>query len=349
MMNALGSFMSSKIKRLALGIGLAFVAVGGVRTIYPNDSQDISLKPLQLNPDNPAMRKVGGLEFIAAWELRSKNSDFGGISALTALKDGRFVGIGDAGTLIGFGLTNDATTDRPFIAPLPNLDGPEFNYKDRDSEGIAYDPDSDQFWVSFEAHHAIRRYSGSFARMTGIVRPAAMQNWPKNKGAETIIRLKNGQFIIIAESVDDGTHPALLFSGDPVERGSNITQFRFRPPVGYRVTDGVQLPDGRIALVNRAIGFPQGFSAKISLLNPNDISTSTVAAGTVIASLASPLLVGNMEGIAVTTEGSRIYLWLVSDNNFSIFQRTILMKLRLPSASDKKKPEAVAAPGFDSF
>ena len=349
MMNALGSFMSSKIKRLALGIGLAFVAVGGVRTIYPSDSQDISLKPLALNPDNPTMRRVGGLEFIAAWELRSKNGDFGGISALTALKDGRFVGIGDAGTLIGFGLTNDATTDRPFIAPLPNLHGPEINYKDRDSEGIAYDPDSGQFWVSFEGHHAIRRYSGSFARLTGIMRPAAMQNWPKNKGAESIIRLKNGQFIIIAESVDDGTHPALLFSGDPVDRGTNITQFRFRPPAGYRVTDGVQLPDGRIALVNRSIGFLQGFSAKISLLNPNDISISAVAAGTVIASLASPLLVDNMEGIAVTTEGSRIYLWLVSDNNFSILQRTILMKFRLPSASDKKKPEAVAAPGFDSF
>lgn len=349
MMNALGSFMSPKIKRLALGIGLACVAVGGVRTIYPSDSQDITLKPLTLNPDNPAMRKVGELEFIAAWELRSRNDDFGGISALTALKDGRFVGIGDAGTIIGFGLTNHASTNRPFIAPLPNLNGPETNYKDRDSEGIAYDPDSDQFWVSFEAHHAIRRYSGSFAHSTGIVRPAAMQNWPKNKGAESLIRLKDGQFIIIAESVDDGTHPALLFSGDPVEPSSNITQFRFRPPTGYRVTDGAELPDGRIALVNRSIGFPQGFSAKVSLFNPNDIGTSAVASGTVIASLASPLLVDNLEGIAVTTEGPRVYLWLISDNNFSIFQRTILMKFRLPSAPDKKKPEAVSVPGFNSL
>jgi hypothetical protein len=349
MMNALGSFMSPKIKRLALVAGLAILAVGGVRTIYPSDSQDISLKPLPLNPDEPAMRQLGGLEFIAAWELRSRNDDFGGISALTALKDGRFVGIGDAGTLIGFGLTDNIRTDRPFIAPLPNLDGPDTSYKDRDSEGIAYDADSGQFWVSFEAHHAIRRYSGSFARSTGVVRPAAMQNWPKNKGAESIIRLKNGQFIIIAESVEEGTHPALLFSGDPVEPGSNITQFRFRPPAGYRVTDGVQLPDGRIALVNRSVGFPQGFSAKVSLLNPNNVRKGAVASGTVIASLASPLLVDNLEGIAVTTEGPKVYLWLISDDNFSIFQRTILMKFQLPSAPNKKKPEAVAAPGFDSL
>ena len=341
--------MSPKIKRLALVAGLAILAVGGVRTIYPSDSQDITLRRLALNPDNPAMRQLGGLEFIAAWELRSRNDDFGGISALTALKDGRFVGIGDAGTLIGFGLADDIRTDRPFIAPLPNLDAPDASYKDRDSEGIAYDSDSGQFWVSFEAHHAIRRYSGSFARSTGIVRPAAMQKWPKNKGAESLIRLKNGQFIVIAESVEEGTHPALLFSGDPVEPGSNITQFRFRPPTGYRVTDGVQLPDGRIALVNRSVGFPQGFSAKVSLLNPNNVRQGAVASGTVIASLASPLLVDNLEGIAVTADGPKVYLWLISDDNFSIFQRTILMKFRLPSAPDKKKPEAVAAPGFDSL
>ena len=48
---------------------------------------------------------------------------------------------------------------------------------------------------------------------------------------------------MIAESVDDRMHPALLFSGDPVERGTSITSFKFRPPTGYRVTDGVQLPD----------------------------------------------------------------------------------------------------------
>ncbi|MFN3452220.1 MAG: esterase-like activity of phytase family protein [Sphingorhabdus sp.] len=341
--------MSPKITRLALGIGLAIFAVGGIRTVYPSDSQDISLKPLALNPDKPALRQVGGLEFIAAWELRSRNDDFGGISALTTLKDGRFAGISDAGTIIGFGLTDDTRTDRPFIAPLPGLDGPDTSYKDRDSEGIAYDPESGQFWVSFEAHHAIRRYSGSFARSTGIVRPAAMQTWPKNKGAESLIRLNDGQFIVIAETVEDGTHPALLFSGDPIEPGSNITQFRIRPPAGYRVTDGVQLPDRRIAFVNRSVGFPQGFSAKVTLFNPNDIGKNAVAAGTVVASLASPLLVDNLEGIAVTTERQKVYLWLISDDNFSIFQRTILMKFLLPSALDKKKPEAAAAPGFDSL
>ena len=338
--------MATKIKRLALGIGLAVLAVGGVRTIYPSDSQEIMLRRLALNPDDPAQRQVGALEFIAAWELRSRNDDFGGISALTVLNDGRFVGIGDAGTVIGFGLTNDGRIDRSFIVPLPNLDGPGFNYKDRDSEGIAYDPDSGQYWVSFEQRHAIRRYSKDFTRQTGQVHPPEMRDWPKNKGAEAIIRLTDGRFIVIAESIDDDTHKALLFAGDPVERRNSITPFRIRPPSGYRVTDAVQLPDGRIAVLNRAIGFPQGFSAKVSLLTLGTVRRDEIVSAKVIASLASPLLVDNLEGIAGTREGEDNILWLISDNNFSIFQQTILMKFRLLPQADSKKPKALTAPGL---
>ena len=345
-MNVLRGTMATRMKRLALGMGLAVLAVGGVRTIYPNDSQDISLRRLALNTDDLTQRQVGDLEFIAAWELRSRNDSFGGISALTAISDGRFVGIGDAGTLIGFGLTTDDRTDQSFIAALPNLGASEVSYKDRDSEGIAYDPDSGQYWVSFENKHAIRRYSRSFVRQTGIVRPREMKDWPSNKGAESIIRLKDGRFLVIAESIDDHLHPALLFSGDPIEPDSKITMFKFRPPLGYRVTDGVQLPDGRIAILNRAIGFPHGFSAKVSLLTPANIGRDNIVSPKVIASLAAPLLVDNLEGIAVTGEGKDTLLWLISDNNFTIMQRTILMKFRLSPQPDSKKPAASTAPGL---
>ena len=337
--------MSAKLKRLALIIALAVLAVGGVRTIYPSDSQDINLRELPLNSDNLAQRQVGALEFVAAWELRSHNENFGGISALVALTNGRFVAIGDAGTLIRFGLTNDGRIDRATIAPLPNLQGPKMSYKDRDSEGLTYDPDSGQYWVSFEGKHAIRRYSTSFAQQTGLVRPTILQKLPRNKGAESMVRLQDGRFIIIAESLDDDIHSAWMFSGDPIENATTATPFKFRPPAGYRVTDAVQLPDGRIAILNRAVGFLSGFTAKVSLLNPESISRGSVLSADVIASLSAPLLVDNMEGVTVTNEGNKLFLWLISDNNFTIFQRTILMKFRLNQKADSKKPEADTAPG----
>jgi hypothetical protein len=342
--------MSGRIKRLVLALFLAVLAVGGERTIYPDSSQDIVIRPLQLDPGHKGERRIGDLIFLSAWELGSRNENFGGISALTALKDGRFVGVSDAGTLIGFGLTSNEQVDRPFIASLPDSQGADKSYKDRDSEGIAYDPGSGQFWVSYEANHAIRRFSRSFARMTGVARPAVMQSWPGNKGAESIIRLRDGRFLVIAENLEnDLTHRGLLFSGDPVEPGTAIKEFLYRPPAGYRVTDGAQLPDGRLALLQRHIGFPDGFSAKISMLDQPGHGTESIGTGKVIATLAAPLLVDNMEGIAISTDAKDTILWLISDNNFSIFQRTLLMKFRLSERGAKKNPKEVSAPGFDSL
>lgn len=342
--------MNHRWKRIALVLPLAVLAVGGIRTIYPNVSQKIALRPLALDPAHPGPRRVGELIFLNAWELRSSNEDFGGFSALAALPSGRFVGLSDAGTLIGFGLANDDRTDRPFIAPIPDSQGPKVTYKDRDSEGVAYDPSSGQFWVSYEAKHAIRRFSRSFARSTGIVRPREMQGWPSNKGAESIIRLTDGRFIVIAESLEsDNTHQALLFSGDPVEPGTSVARYTFRPPAGYRVTDGVQLPDGRLMILNRRIGLPNGFSAKLALVETSSLAKDEMVVGKVVATLSAPLLIDNMEGISVNKDGPNTAIWLISDDNFSVFQRTLLMKFRLSERKAKKKPEAVAAPGFESL
>jgi hypothetical protein len=341
--------MIKRASQLLLVIMLAALAVGGLRTSYKNHSQNIALKPLLLNPDDPAKTRVGQLQFLKAWELGSGNFDFGGISALTSLPDGRFIGLSDAGTLIGFGLTNDDRTDRPFIAPLPEAFGPGKGYADRDSEGLVSDPTTGQFWVSYEGKHAIRRFTPSFARSDGIVRPAEMQYWGANSGAETIARLPDGRFLILSEASDrsDGSYAALAFSGDPVEPGTTHFVFGYFPPKGYKPTDAKMLPDGHLLILNRRIGFPEGFSAKLTVINPADIAKDEAITGTVIATLQSPLLVDNMEGLAITQEAGQTIIWMVSDNNFNIWQRTLLMKFAL--IGPKKKPEAAPAPGFESL
>ena len=341
--------MIARALRILILLLLAVVSVGGIRTIYKNDSQKIAMKPLTLDPANPGIRRVGDLIFLEAWELGSDNSDFGGISALTALPGNRFIGVSDAGTLIGFGLTRDDRIDRPFIAPLPESHGPDKNFEDRDTEGIAFDTASGHFWVSYEAKHAIRRFSRSFSRMNGLVRPEQMQGWPSNKGAETIVRLNDGRFVVIAETFEPDFHPALLFSGDPVEKGTITSRFSYRPPTGYRVTDATMMPDGRLLVLNRSISFPNGFSAKLAVLEADEIKAGNTASGKVIASLSAPLLIDNMEGVAITRDGKETIIWLISDDNFSIWQRTLLMKFRLSERNKKKKPDAAAAPGFDSI
>ena len=347
-MNGYWRLMSHRFRRLLLIFALGALAVGGVRTTYKNTSQNIAMTPLSLDESNPKRTKVGALSFLGGWELRSNNGDFGGISALVALKDGRFLGVSDAGALIGFGLSDDVRADRPFIAALPGTFGKGVTYKDRDSEGIAYDPVSGRIWVSYEHSHAIRRFPASMSRVDGMIRPATMRRWPRNSGAEALVRMADGRFLAFAEGGDvDGVYPAMQFSGDPVEMGTTQFSFQYRPSKGYRITDATQLPDGRLLLLERRIGFPKGFTAKLLMLDPAKIMRDATVSGDVIATLEPPLLVDNMEGLAITQENGRTIIWLISDNNFNAIQRTLLMKFALTLPN--KKPEALGAPGFDSL
>jgi hypothetical protein len=325
------------------------ISVGGERRYSDSSSQSIESVRLLLDARNSKRQQVGALTFLAAWELRSANSAFGGISAMAALGNDRFIALSDAGTLIGFTLTDKPRLKESFIAALPGAAGEDISYKDRDTEGMAYDPASGRFWVSYEAHHAIRRFNPSLSRNDGTVRLGFAKKWRENGGVEAIVRLGDGSFAIFSETHKrgDGSNSAYLYSGDPVEEGTQRIEFGYHAPTGYHPTDAALLSDGRILMLNRKISFPYGFTAKLSILDPRDIEKGKAVTTKVIATLAPPLLVDNMEGLAITQKGGRTIVWMMSDDNFSGWQRTLLMKfaLNLP----KEKPEADAAPGFDSL
>lgn len=338
--------MVGSLGRVLVVGALAALAVGGARIVQKNRSQEIALQPLLLDSSNPKRTVVGGLAFLGAWELRSDNENFGGLSGLVALPDNRFLAISDAGTMIGFGLAN-GKIDRSFIAALPGAFGPNIGYRERDSEGMAYDPASGRIWVSYEQKHSIRRFPPSVSRVDGLLRLPDTGGWKSNQGVEAIARLVDGRFMLFAEGSADETIPAILYSGDPLEPGSTRTEFRYQPPSGYKPTDATPLPDGRLLVLHRRIAIPNGFSAKIGIVDVAAINRGVVVTPQIIASLAAPLLVDNLEGITTTQEAGRTIIWLVSDNNFNIFQRTLLLKFALNSPN--KKPEAVGAPGFDSL
>jgi hypothetical protein len=342
--------MLRRVGSVLLLLLLAILAVGGTRQIYRKAGQSIVFAPLPLVHKGEPPANVGALAFLGAWEMKSDNMDFGGFSALTALRDGRLLAVSDAGILVGFAPPGSNITGRNFIAPLPGAFGDDVSFRDRDSEALAYDRETGRVWISYEGNPAIRRMLPSFARIDGVARPAAIRAWKGNSGGEAMARLADGRFLLFSEGRDraDGSYDAIQFSGDPVDVATRAFRFGYRPPSGYKPTDAVQLPGGRLLILNRHIGFPDGFSAKLVTLDPDAIGEGKAVKGRVIATLASPLLVDNMEGLALTEEHGRTIIWLISDNNFNIFQRTLLMKFALQGP--KKKPEAaIPAPGFDSL
>lgn len=332
-----------------------------------NDSQYINLEPIQLNREDPKLKTVGRLEFLAGWKLSSKNSAFGGFSAMLAMPGNRFFLLSDAGDLAGFTLnekTNKA--ERPFIAPLP--DGPakksEFAKQNWDAESIAYDPESGQFWVGFEHQHSIWRYGRAFARKESAMAIEAMQKWPANGGAEALLKLEDGRFLIFSESAraDDGSYHALLAHGDPAVAGTVIESFAYAPPARFNITDAALIPGNRALLLHRRFTPLGGVSAILSIANLAELAPDKTLRSKPIATLKSPNRVDNMEALAVTQEGKNIIIWIASDDNFNSFQETLFMKFRLlddqsdggTQPNDVQEPiddkeKAELKPGFSSL
>lgn len=286
---------------------------------------------IPLDSDNPSRRPVGRLRYLAGWELRSPDPRFGGISALA--RDGSgFVALGDTGHIIRFALDRRGRVTEASIAALPAGPGRSDLKSDRDAEAMTRDPRTGRIWVSFENTNAIWRYAPGFVRGEGGARPEAMRRWPANGGAETLVRLRDGRFVVLAEEAvtAPGVNVALLFASDPVGSGKAPVQFGYRPPEGYVPTDAVELPIGRLLVLNRRYRVLEGVSAILTVVDLRALRAGTVLTGREIATLRPPLTVDNMEALAVEQAGGRTILWIASDNNFSGWQRTLLLKFALP-------------------
>lgn len=290
------------------------------------DRPDISAKSYYPSAGWP--KRIGALGPIGALTLTSRDPAFGGFSAIR-LRQGRAVLLGDGGNVVTFRINGGQVEDaRGHVL----RDGPAIGWQrqDRDSESLAIDPVRGIAWVGYENNDRIWRYAPDFGWGEAQAWPKPMRTWPNNQSIETLIRLRDGRFIAIAERGPRRTvRPALIFSGDPTARGTSIARFQFSPPEGYDPTDGAELPDGDLLILNRRFQFPFRFTAKVVRIARDDIRAGTIAKGRVIATLADPVVSENAEGIEVTREGRATMVWIVTDNDGMFWRPTFLMKFRL--------------------
>lgn len=288
------------------------------------------------------VQAVGRMQLLGAWELCSPNEHFHGYSALAVLDDATLFAVSDRGRMLRFpppGAEGPVTLGRFSATP------PGDSKRLADVEAITRDPETGRLWAAYEGSNLIeRREPGGETRR---IAPAAMQGWSDNSGAEAMVRLADGRFVVLSEGgaswSDDTTH-GLLFPSDPVE-GAEPVPFRFAPPPGSRPVDMAQLPDGRVLVLTRTIewGLPPRFSSKLVVADPARIGAGETWRGAVVAEIAEPLPTENYEGLAIqpAEDGSAV-VWLISDDNQSIFQRTLLLKLAWPA--NEKARENVRAP-----
>lgn len=300
----------------------------------PDWPYTIHAEPVVLDSENPERRDIGALRFLGGWVLTSDDPEFGGISAMVMDGDG-FVAIGDAGGLFRFALSDEGVITRAAISrlsagPIPD-DGGDVQKQDRDAEGLAHDPQTGRFWVAFERANGFWRFDSTFERSDSNAAPEAMEDWPSNGGAEAMVRLSDGRFLVFSEAGDGpgDSREVLLFAGDPVEPGPPPLRLGYRPPGEHRITDAALLPDGRLMVLNRDFSIMEGVSVIISIVPLDTLSAGTILEGEAIARLDPPITIDNMEALAIDTRNGRTIIWMASDDNFNPLQRTLLLQFEL--------------------
>ncbi len=315
------------IAALAWVVALASCEVA--RTVGATDQwENINVEVI---PVAAPVEAVGRLAYRGGIELRSRNPMFVGLSALEVLEDGRVVAISDEADWIDAQLTFD---DRDHLAGFINVRG-AFMRDERgrtlstkaeaDSEGLAQLADG-RFAVSFERSQIIRIYDlnrdGPFGLAERGPRLDGVARLPTNQGLEALAAMDNA-LLIGAEGGDEAT--TLLWLAPLDAHASVPSRFAYPLSDGFSLTGLDRLPNGDFVALERFFAPVIGPRARITRFAAPSGEGGTVEKE-VLAVLDPPFPVDNFEGIsAVRTREGATRIYIVSDNNKSAQQRTLLL------------------------
>ncbi len=293
----------------------------------------------------------GALEFRGGLELVSRVGEFGSWSGLDFAADGQTIyAVADTGLWFSAKLVEEngtltGLTDAQ-IAPLLADNGKEFPTKTAgDAEGlrIVHEKTGDKALVSFEQTTRIRSYTGpTFAEATPkpVKLPKYVTGIRRNQGLESIAIAPTGgalggATVTIAErSLDDnGNHRAFILSGP------KAGPFSIRRSDELDITDAAFLPNGDLLILERRFSFSGGFALHIRRVDGSTIVPGATVDGTVLLAAGSGYQIDNLEGMALRTSATgETLITLISDDNGSMLQRTILLQFALPGDAPLPPP-----------
>jgi len=288
---------------------------------------------------DPSRRKFGLLEFRGGLELTSSFKEFGGLSALRVAADGaRFVAVSDHGWWLRGRITYDGTRPTGIadaeMAPVLGPDGRALAGRGwYDTESIA--EDGGTLYLGIERVNRIVRLDygkdGLLARAQPIEVPAAVRTLPNNKGLEALVFVPRNQplggtLIAISERGLDrnGNNLAFLIGGP------RPGTFTVKRSADYDVSDAALMPGGGLLLLERRFSWTSGLFIRIRRLSLAELRPGALLDGPVLLEADLGYAIDNMEGLSVHRGASgEIVLTLISDDNFSMLQRTLLLQFAL--------------------
>lgn len=272
--------------------------------------------------EGPSKKSIDGWTLQGVWEAKADTLMFGGFSALLPLGENTLRAFSDRGTRLTLTEPDQPQEVGNVVRQIVTAGRRRELW---DIESATRDPETGQYWLGFENVHTVHRFTS--ASEADRLRDLDDEvGWTVNSGAEALVRLADGRFIILPEGAREG----LVFDQDPVA-GDAFETFPYQTPAAsYAVTDMVQLPDGRLLLLLRNLvwGVPP-FDSLLAIGEPPRGGQTEPFAPSITLDLTKVIPAENYEGLAVRerTDGD-LDVWLISDDNLAAMQRTLIVKLR---------------------
>jgi len=302
-------------------------------------SIEVNARPIPFfDPRDRSRRRFGSLEYRSGLALTSSYRGFGGLSGWRLDPKGeRFIALSDKGgwftgriVYSGREMTGLADVE---AAPMIGPDGRPITARGwYDSESIALD--GSLVYVGLERVNQVLRFdfSKGFTRSRGEVvpLPPAARKLPNNKGLEALVMVPKGlplagTLIAISERGLDANGNLIAF----LVGGSSPGQFSVRRTENFDVSDAVLL-SGDLLVLERKFSWLAGVGIRIRRIPLKSVAPGALVDGPSIFEADLGEEIDNMEGIDahVTGEGDTV-LTMVSDDNFSMLQRTLLLQFTL--------------------
>jgi hypothetical protein len=284
--------------------------------------------------------RFGGLAFRSGLILTSSFPGFGGLSSLRLDPKGRkFTSANDKGAWITgrivYGTAGEMTGLADVeAAPMLARDGRPITAHGRfDTESIALD--GSLVYVGIERANRIMRFdfAGDFTRARGedVEVPPAVRNLPLNRGIEAMAVVPPGTplartLIAISErGLDAGRNIAAFLIGGP-----SPGQFAIRRTDHFDISDACLLPSGDLLVLERKFSLTGGIGVRIRRIAIKAIAPGAVVDGPSIFDADLGQEIDNFEGLdAFADDDGNVVVTLVSDDNFSLVQRTLLLQFTL--------------------
>jgi hypothetical protein len=301
---------------------------------------EVNARPIpSFDPADRARIRFGALEYRSGLVLTSGFRGFGGLSGWRLdAKGERFISFSDKGSwftgrIVYQGREMIGLADVE-AAPMLGPDGRPITRRGWfDSESIALD--GSFVYIGLERVNQVLRFdfSKGFTRSRGEVfpMPPAAHKLPFNKGLEALVFVPKGfalagTLIAISERGLDSKGNLIAF----LVGGPTPGQFSVRRTNDFDVSDAVLLPSGDLLVLERKFSWSTGIGIRIRRIALKSVAPDAVIDGPAIFEADLGHEIDNMEGIDahVTPEGDTV-LTMVSDDNFSILQRTLLLQFTL--------------------